>query len=314
VTLSEAVRGVSLISRGLDWLTVTVPRDAAGSLLRGTDYIDEGKSIDGFASSQERMCPGGTCWRRFDPIGESKKWGRDYESWLFSGATAQGALWGLRWGESRGTRTDTKFDFECTDDLTPDKLDAMTEEWRREHRIGDGIAGENGVNTRYIGSKASDRRLRIYRKDKESKELFYANPTMRIELTLKHEQAAMMWAALLKDEEHGYAIAAKHIQEMTGFILGPMADVPIAEPKPEPDAAQMVFQFIEQNAQTLLLLGEMGIPIEKLARERAALSSRQSDLRARRRALKFHGVDVGQVVQLVRDVWERRLEARDAIA
>ena len=89
---NENFSGV-LMDSHIDYLTVSVAPDTAKFLLSGnnTTLYQAGYGRHGFQSSEQRLCIGGRCWRRWQPTQSNnsliRQWG-DYESWEFDGQQA----------------------------------------------------------------------------------------------------------------------------------------------------------------------------------------------------------------------------------
>jgi hypothetical protein len=140
--------------------------------------------------------------------------------------------------------------------------------------LTDGISGHGGINTRYIGSKASPRRIRIYRKDKQDEAWAHLyGPTIRIELELKDEHARNWWAVWASDENRAYGVAAGHIEHMSGYKLIDTEDVPELVKVEQATPATLLASFIRQNGATLLAYFDAGIDVMALAKHKVNLSS-----------------------------------------
>jgi hypothetical protein len=207
---------------------------------------------------------GGPCWRRTEPHQLSKHFGLDYESWQFpSGAS----LWaGDYLADKRGrpSRVDVAFDIQVDPSMTADRF---IDRVRPFTKLAIGVQGENDVNTRYIGSKDSGRRIRVYRKDLQpQKGLFFAQEfgaVLRVELILKDEYAWQWWSAWKSDKSRAFAAAAQTIRAMCGASIGSeFADLPpLLRADPQTEVGQQIFTFIQQNRTMLYALHECGIDV-----------------------------------------------------
>jgi hypothetical protein len=143
--------------------------------------------------------------RKTGPTGtpeEAFGFGRDYVGWEAQGQAARfvaEAFVGLVDPEEPGpvgkaTRVDCALDFECDpDDTADDVVEAIRPHLRGSVAIGCSAEREE-VPTRYVGSRTSKRRLRIYRKDlAPNNHGRYAFPVMRLEYQLRDEEARRYW-------------------------------------------------------------------------------------------------------------------------
>lgn len=292
-----------LFGVGFDFLTVTVGPESRDFLLGQSQFVEAGYGQRGFGRSEERAVMGGKAWRKMDPHAESKVFGLEYESWEFSGGTAS---WPARQlvgrVDVRPSRIDLAFDFECDDSLRPDDLLA---EWRPHflHRgYKPGISGEGDVNTCYIGSRNSERRIRIYRKDLQKDAIAaLLGPVMRVELVLKDRQACSLWAVHDNDGAAERAAAA-HVLHITGFrAMDDAGDIPpLVDLDMVADPAQGVMEFVKRDAGTLCAFVDAGIDIEALCREHLERSGRTVQWRSERRADSIRLAGRAQVERLVR--------------
>ena len=275
---SEAVNAVSA-----DWLSITCGESVGRFLISHTKQAEDGGKQKGFAKSECRAAMGGDVWRKYEPYTASKRWAKQYESWEWNGSHAGRAVHLLADQEVNATRIDIAFDLGL--DITPDALADRTEKHWRQKGLKDGISGEGGINTRYIGGKASDRRIRIYRKDRQSTtwEVLHG-VTLRVELVLKGKQAAAFWPLLASgDEELWQATAAAHISDMMGIQLHERsASKPEPAKEPAADAAEKLLHMLDQYGSMLDACFRAGIDVEGLASLRAGNVSRMSENRTER--------------------------------
>jgi hypothetical protein len=228
----------------------------------------DGHPTDGFRCTELYEVEGGRAWRRYQPRQEMKLHGHEYESWVYNGPHATPAARKLRGVEgSRPSRIDIAHDFACSPDDRPEDIIEETRRHFTKKGMKDGISGHGGVNTCYIGSTSSLRRIRIYRKDLQDEA--YAKmhgPTLRIELELKAEHAHAAWAACQHQPlDKLYEIAAAHLEQITGIQAFPNTDgvpeiVPVMAAKP----GQQVATFLKQHAGMLKALREVGICLDRL--------------------------------------------------
>lgn len=277
----NALNGVSV-----DYLTITIPASQAEIMLEGTNSDQPGYAKDGFKQSEQRTTPLGVVFRRFEPRVASKAHGYEYESWLFPGPqAATGVDLAKSIPGSKPSRIDFAFDFSV--DLTTTSDDVL--ESFRDHfegkRLTDGISGQGGINTRYIGSASSLRRVRIYRKDLEDQA--YAKlhgPTVRVELVLKGEHAEYLWHRYTEHgEDVATSVAVSHLYDLAGLRLKGSGDLPGLVPVAASAPAEKLAMWVQQNGATLVALCDAGIDLKKLCDMHAANQNRQAKYRRKRR-------------------------------
>lgn len=284
---------------GVDFLTLSVPEPSGASLLADTMPDEDGTARAGFRRSEKRLCLGGHCWRRWEPHQASGTWGTQYESWEWSGPESGWAADRCRSLEGRPSRVDVAWDFPTQ--MTSDELANQLLVVAEPRGFTDGISGQNGVNTRYIGGKQSERRLRIYRKDLE--DLLWAEiygPTLRVELVMKNETAHAWWPVWCRSRDEGFAAAAAHCDAMTGWApQREVGEVPESVPVEGLDEAASLFAFLQQHGPTLAAFEQAGVPVLELARDRVQQLNRHSASRYRRRVRSIREVGADRLVQLV---------------
>lgn len=293
----EGLWAVEKLSRDVDYLTVSVSTDVARELIAQTEMTERGKASQGFELSELRKCVGGTCWRRWGPRQPSKRFGTDYESWLYAGPSAGMAATVLRDHEAvQPSRVDVAFDFLCHPELRPDDLVELWGDDIGDARIEVGIEGHAGVNTLYVGSKKSDRFVRVYRKDRQDRSYAFAfggQGVMRVELELRKKFARPWWELWREDEERGFAAAADHIRQMTGALVQTATERAPSVLIPEATCqAAKLQQFLTQYGSLLAALVDAGVPVIELARamQRCTKSrKRQSRYRQQLEALQDAG-------------------------
>lgn len=295
----------------LDYLTVTVPESGASALLSETQFEEPGKSGRGFRQSERRLCTGGDCWRRWEPVSPSAAWGLSYESWEFSGPQAYPSADRLRARECRPSRVDVCWNFSVPEELTACVFAEPLTLRAQERGIEPGVSGHNNINTRYIGSINSDRRIRIYRKDKRDEAwLIDRGPVLRVELVLKGARALAWWAVWCRSQSDAYAAAAAHLVDMVGWSpVGEVGIMPPVLPSPTVDAAQAVFHFMRQHGSELASLQDAGVDIFGLlgaARERW---SRATISKQKKRTLALQAAGPSDVEALVYKLFGMVLDA-----
>lgn len=300
-----------LVHVGCDFLTVTVPDQTARELLAESVHDEDGYGRPGFAKSELRLILGGKCWRRWEPHQASDAWGKAYESW----ETSSGGAWWLsrylRDRECRPTRIDIAWDFSVDKAYTADTFHDAVKPWADKRGITTGISGHAGIHTRYIGSRKSDRMVRVYRKDLQDAVLGeILGPTLRVELVLKGDHAAAFWGVWSKvaTDEEAWPAAAAVLQLMTGLAISP-GEVPQLQLPECKDESQRLLAFVEQHGPTLLAFADAGVPVFDLCRQRAEMVSKATRMRHGKRVRELRRLGVPQVVQLVRDVLKGKQRA-----
>lgn len=261
-------------SRGVDWLTLTMPTAMAQELVAGSSLVEVGQPKLGFERTERRMMSGGFAWRKFEPRSLSKSWGREYETWEWSGGGSDVIAKALA-PRGRPSRIDVAWDFECPGDLSAAKF---FRSMMRRHVVAETRLcvepkgpmprrGEFDSRTWMIGAASSDWRLRVYRKDIQQPELQQiVGPLMRVELIASDVNAQRLWIAFGEDPQRGYAAAARQVERMTGLApqIG-MVELPHLDKPPVLEVAQRFFEFMQQHASTLRAAEEAGVPLARMA-------------------------------------------------
>lgn len=287
---------------GIDFLTQTLRTTAGRALAERYQHLEDGTPRPGFRKSSKWVVPGGYAWRRTDPISRSKRFGKAYESWEASGAASQHLADVFKAYQGAPSRIDIAFDFRVPSELLADHVIEHQAEYLERRRLALGIAGQDGRNTRYVGSKDSERRIRIYRRDFKDPDLVREfGPLLRVELVLKKRQAKALWCEYRISRGQALAVAAAHVRDMLGLQLyGEWSEIPPLEAVPEQTrGAEMVYRFCAQNAVMLQAAKRLGIDVGALAdliatqKQGDAARKHQERLSARLRALA--GVAMDQV-------------------
>jgi len=289
------------IAEGVDWLTVSMGSQTAADLLAVTVPDEPGFGKPGFARTERRMCLGGTCWRRWEPSGESAKWGLDYESWEASGDESR---WLAAWASGRPvrpSRVDICFDYRVEPDTTADVLAAIAAPVAEAAGFSMGINGQADHNTHYVGSAKSERRIRIYRRDFKHAQLLgqFGGPVLRVELVLRDDFARDWWEVFAADPEAGMAAAAAHVQFMTGLVVRDGVSV-IPKPHDATQAAevgQQVLQFLQQNSGIIEAIRVAGVDLFGWAGRVQDLASRSTQARTAKRVKSFCDVGADAIEQ-----------------
>lgn len=253
-----------LVHEGFDWLTATLGTRALEKLLDQTEHLEEGFPQRGFNSSSRRMCLGGDLWLKTEPRQASKRWGFDYASVEVSGSHSTQIIDQIDPDDSKATRLDYANDFEVSDDTIPEQFIEQARPVFERLNITEGVSGQGGINTCYIGSASSEHRVRVYRKDRSPNSILaYPYPVIRVETIVKGDAAAAIWAL---SERSAMVAAMNHVLlERTGLDLGntqPAPPLPVVD-----DAAlgQRVFSFVKQHGRTITLLHRLGLTLDDLA-------------------------------------------------
>lgn len=292
----------ALTGGSVDYLTITIPSESAHILVDGTDFAEPGYAKDGFRESEQRSTPAGVVFRRWSPRQKSNAHGLDYESWLFPGPqAAAGVHLAKSISEARPSRIDIAFDYSCDPFTTSDDVLESFRDHFESLRMTDGISGQGGINTRYIGSSSSTRRLRIYRKDLEDEA--YAKlhgPTIRLEVVLKDQHAAAWWKHYASGGlSAGFAIAAAHLQYITGQkLVEHHEDVPELVSVDASPPAEHLAQWVKQNASMLCAFCDAGIDLKNLCDMQVKQQNRQARYRRKRKTKTIRDVGPQNVENL----------------
>ena len=275
-----------LINVSIDWLSVTVGDIGSIKLLSMSEFAEDGKPSKGFNRSEKRICIGGHCWRKWKPLQSEKKmgFGKDYESWEFSGGQSGPHLSALVGILCKPTRIDIAFDYAVDKTYFSDYWIEGVKSYLESKKHSIGVSGQDDVNTRYIGSSQSERRIRIYRKDLQD---FSVNvtlgPVLRIELVLKDRYVKAFWKIFSESEQEAFRLAASYICDMSGFSPIPdgLEELPKIEKRMPSGAFKKLFHFIRQNAINIAAFKKAGLDWHPLAEYKHHLS--QSNKVARHR-------------------------------
>ena len=304
------------LTRGVDFLTVSMPSNL-GLTMRLRDvwsHIQTHGYQQGFKLNERLTGPGGEVVRRWDPQQASKRWGTAYESWQMSGAGATGLARRLRGQDCKFTRGDVAWDFECQDDYTPESLLDELGGWTLPYTLG--VAGENGVFTRYIGGKQSERMIRIYRKDRQDPVAALTfGAHLRVELVLKGSEAERWQQAWDISDDEGYGAAAAIVEHMTGWRpQGDIAQIPERKADKRSAVVAGVLTFLDQYALQLAACNEAGIPITELAWLKVMVGEHHQRQRTRfdREVQRLKEAGPSEVTTAVRDILQAKLEANSS--
>lgn len=289
-----------LVFEGFDWLTATLGPTALESLIERTEHLEDGNSQRGFAASSRRMCLGGDLWLKTEPRQASKRWGHNYASIEVSGGHASAMIDQIDPADSKATRIDYANDFEVSEATTPEHFIEQVRPVFEALNITEGVSGQGGINTCYIGSASSEHRIRVYRKDRSPNAILaYPYPVIRVETIVKGDPAAAIWAL---SERSAMVSAMNHVLfQRTGLDLGNTAPAP---PLPTVDDAalgQRVFAFVKQHSRTLSLLDHLGITIEELADLGKSSRSRATSWRFETDRVEHAHVDRDELLAQVRE-------------
>lgn len=264
-----------LVHEGFDWLTATLGPRAIEQLLAETEHAEHGLAQRGFGASSRRLCFGGDLWLKTEPRQASNRWGLNYASVEVAGPHAGDIVNRVLADDSKATRLDYANDFEVTDDILPEHVMQQFRPTFEALGITEGVSGQGGVNTRYIGSPKSERRIRIYRKDRRTDgSLAYDFPVLRVETIVKGHAAAAIWA--LSDRAAMVAAMNHTLLERTGLDLGGTAPAPPLPNLDDDAIGQRVFAFVKQHGRTLSLLNHIGVNLRDLAELAEASPSRMT--------------------------------------
>jgi len=282
IPLPEGMGAVGdLVSCAVDFLSITTghaadPASLAAVLVLETTDPEPGGATKGFEVSESRSLVGvSSIWRKTGPYQASKRFGLDYECWEFPEAAAAHIVTRIPAGKAwYATRVDVAFDFKCHADCTADHVAACLRDHHMQLGIKPGVCGEGDVNTRFIGGKRSDVRLRIYRKDLEDPAFAQFNgPTLRVEIIFKGDRAVVFGSWFVLDPESAMLGASDMVHDVCGFrpLVGGAEWPQLVNPAPS-DQAQIYMHFLKQNGGYIAALHDVGIDVAADAK-RAGVAS-----------------------------------------
>lgn len=298
---------ITLSGVGYDALTLTVPTETAEVLLHHTEPVQEDPvSVRGFRTAQKHLCMGGECWRRWEPTSSSPVYGTEYESWEFKGTPTFDAVSRMIHHRGRPSRIDIAFDYCVPEDMYPRDCEKLITEHADLAGYGISYSGPRDTHTVYVGSRQSERMLRIYRRDIKNPLLAHEGiHLLRFELELKKKMAHAFWAHMREvgiDEAH--KAAAAHVATMIGYSpLPEISEVPpLVRTQEDTEAVQMLLQFVKQNAIMLQACDIAGIDVADLAKCKNESSNHPRKIKERLSAkLQLLGnYDSDRIVQTVK--------------
>ena len=175
-----------------------------------------------------------------------------------------------------------------------------------------GASGDEPWLTRYVGSRTSERRVRIYRKDQEDAVLGeLLGPLMRVEVVLRKDWAERWWSVWERDDEAGKRAAATAIEDMTGVrVWGDEREEMPGLVRPDQcDEAQRVLAFLEQYGDAVQRWSAAGLDVLGLAKEAADAKRLKCDRvtrwRGERRAEELQRMGASEIEAMVRVLLHR---------
>lgn len=293
-------------SVGVDFLTVSAVGEASAWLLGATELVEGYGSGDGWRTRERRVGIAGEAWRRAgpsQPIGGRLSYaGAEYESWEFAAGVAGYYTRQLRERDlakyCRPSRVDVAFDFDLMEgeDLRSEDVVRLVMADLVEREITVEFAGSPEDVTMYVGSKHSDVRLRIYRRDLKNALLVdTVGRQLRIELVLKKKPAERWWMshALGETEREAHLVGGFYVERLLGLDVLDGACNPrdLDYEDPEIKAAQRLFEWTKQNASMLLIAKGHGFNIFTIADQLAERWAKQTRHEHKKRGKVFKGRD-----------------------
>lgn len=312
----ETVDGVrERFSTAVDFLTLTLSSEQAGSLMAETVLDEPGYPKRRFGQTEKRMALGGSCWRMWEPSQGANGFGRAYESWEFVGSVASVYARKLA-GVGRPSRVDVAFDFACDDRLFVRRfVDRLAGRLRRD--VVPEWSERGNDATFYLGARSSDWRIAIYRKDLQQGPLWDEAfpPVLRIEARLKSDLARDFWAAWAKSASDGFAMVAGRVEKWLGVAVMDQTSEWVETVKPQEfDHAQRLLAFMEQHGGAIDEFRRAGVPVLELAALASSKRSRVSRWRSESRLRQLLTASVPGVVDLVRKSLARPTGPGDSAA
>lgn len=306
-------QGWSPIGAHLDFFTGSLGSAESAELVALTTFDEAGHGRQGFGASEKRLFKFVECWRRWEPVSASKRWGLDYENWEVASGGA--ALFADLLAAGRGfspSRVDFAWTFKVPEGLLADHLAEVVSGVAESQGMTMGISGQGGVNTWYVGSACSERRLRIYRKDLQDWSLLEAfGSCMRIEVVLRDRHARAWWDTYERDRDEAAAAAAAHVEQMCGIVVGDVGEIPPAMVEPPADVARSLAACVVQFGDTLfdvLKAGGVDDLIEMCEAKREA-SQRVTKWRSKQRQDEIRTRGLAAVLEQARSILSQRAAA-----
>ena len=290
-----------LIRRGWDYLTVSTTIPNARLIRDRSMLVDEGNAVRGFARTERRGFWGGQFWRRWEPAAPMKLLGLQYENFEFDGAQAHAAIEDLVPQEgSSPSRIDCAVDLAVPEDYTARSFVEAGEAVSDARGFSITVKGSwRGAKTFMLGNPDSGRAVRVYRRDLHPKNAgFVTSPELRLELVLSSDHSRPLWR--IPYGVAWYAVCSQHIADITGVVVGPLADVPPPELKPQSDAVARLSTLFAQHGAIVTAALDAGVDLNDAAEAwKFSVASRATSKRHRDNLKEFieYGPDeVGQEV------------------
>lgn len=298
----------TLVSCGVDWLSLTVATHAARPLLDQSEFVEDGHARPGFKESERRAAAtcmgGGVVWRRKSPRQASKAFGVEYESWELSGPEAHwfALLAGSEVGpdSSYPTRMDFCWDFVCVPELLPSDVTECVREHVEVRGYSVGHYGDVVLGTREIGSRESARYLCIYRRDFKHG----GPPVMRVELRVREKVLTIpLWRAWCCDPVEGVAAAAAMVEEMIGQCVQPLGRLPDRDEMPKAAVVAQLAASLRQYGAAWRDARACGVDLHALL-ESIVPPGRMAESRSRLRRKELGVLGADEVTARVRSLLE----------
>lgn len=284
VTLDENVRK----SRIIDWVSLSCSGLYSERLFNKSEICLTKKEPYWKGFKEHQMRKGR--WdeliqRHLSPEVKSARWGKTYELWVWTGGNAQFCKDTIPAEELKHdrkcTRIDCAFDIACEESLEPERL---IKDWQDHCDARNITTGPDGQGCRqtwtwYVGARGSDRRIRVYRKDKENP-AWAMGATMRIELELHRQESNALFWYYERDIEKMWGMAVAHIEDMTGFrISSDVGSIPETENKKPVELSSSLASLVMQYGSILEVIARNKIDIVPLLDKRLDLISKRTKMR-----------------------------------
>jgi len=185
------------------------------------------------------------------------------------------------------SRLDYAMDFSCPLDYFPRHFIEDCRPWLNTHCVGIGVhtAGPEFEGTRYIGSRSSERMIRIYRKDLEDKLIARTDgPVLRIELEAKGFHSKRIFFDGYKSGYNQAVLSSlQHCQLLTGVYFGAHpSKLKNSNRLKNTNGFKRVYSLLNQYGPVISALMAAGVDLKGLSALKSSYSSNESRRRARR--------------------------------
>jgi hypothetical protein len=252
------------------------------------------------------------------PAIESEAFEKDYESWEASGEgggtlaglliepesfyTDQGVRSGWTEAEGYATRLDACWDFPCSSNTMPRDVAEPWRSWVEARGSGFTVKGPDKSWDRsasvYIGSRESDRMIRVYRWDlKHTKEY---GPVIRVELETKGAYAKEAWRTIYGNGiNDGVRALANWVGQMIGVNPQPGGVLPRMPIRADQSIVKSAIALLNSYGPLMTLLDSEGFDVIGMSRLRSQSVSAASACKMRKLRVQLQELGVDSLTELL---------------